>query len=202
MSRFMRLTLVVAILGLGISKWGEWEFSSPLRWNPLDEKAIPKARSAETFDFQSASGVFTIEVELPMSEQEKSATGGLAMDSSVPCSLVFDTYDGNNRIGNLTVNTLRQDGLIGYSHRDTFEAGTVSIPKRGRYSIRVQDLGEGSNMASGTFSLIRDENSENAAVLSGVLNLFIWAFAGIIVLIGIRLVIDRWRTGRSVRSNT
>jgi len=197
----MRIALVVAIAGLTLAVWGEWEYSSALRWIPLDQQPIPTSNSAATFDFESASGIFGIDIELPMSEQEKSATGGLAMNSSVPCNLVVDLYAGKDRLSDLSVNTLHQDGIIGYSKMDCFEGGKITIPRRGHYSLKVQNLANDSNMVSGKLSIIREENSENAAVLAGILNLCIWAFGGMIGLIGIGFVINCWRKGRRPVSN-
>ena len=131
----MRFALVVSIIGLGLAEWGEWEYSSVLRWNPLDEKPIPKAKSAATFDFQSASGVFTIDVELPMSEQEKSAAmGDFPATSGVTCNLMFDLYAGNERIGNVRVNALHQEGAIFSSHMDSYWGGRMPIPRFGHYA--------------------------------------------------------------------
>jgi hypothetical protein len=193
-SRSIRIALVVAIIGLGLAEWGKWEYSSALRWNPFDEKPIPKAKSAATFDFQSAPGVFAIDVELPMSEQEKSApVGDFPAASGVACNLVFDLYAGNERISNVRVNALHPDGAIFSSHMDLYWGGRILIPRFGRYLLKVQNMGNDTNMAAGRLSLIREGNTENAAFLSGMLSLLVWAFGGMIVLIGILFGKNCWR---------
>jgi hypothetical protein len=189
----MRLVFSTAIVGLALAAWGEWEYSSALRWNPLDEKPIPKMKSASTFDFWSASGRFFIDVQLPMSKQEESATRGLAMNSQVSCNFVCDLYAGNARISTINVNTLRQYGAFFYGHVDCFDGGTITIPRAGHYLLKVQNLGSDFGMASGRLSLIRRENTENAAVLSGVFRLLIWFFVGMILLIGIWNGNKYWR---------
>jgi hypothetical protein len=181
MSCRMRVALVIAVAGFALAIWGNWEYSSPLRWVPLEEVRIPKSEA--TFNLRSAAGVFRIDVELPMSEQERLATNGLAMDSNVSCNLVLELHASNDLIGVVNVSTLRQYGARFADNMDCFDGGRMTIPRLGSYSLSVRNLGADSRKAPGTLSLIREENPENAAVLSGICSLLIWFFAGAVVLI-------------------
>jgi hypothetical protein len=185
----MRLALLISIIGLILSAWGKWEYSSPLRWNPLDEKPIPKPESTATFYFWSASGRFSIDILLPMSKQEESATQGLAINSQVSCNVVVELYAGDVLINASKINTLQQSGAIFSDHMNCFNGGVIAVPRLGRYWLKIQNMGNDPLMSSGKLSLIRRENTENAAVLSGVFRLLIWIFIGMILLIGISKVI-------------
>jgi hypothetical protein len=188
----VRAVLLISIFGLAICAWGRWEYSSTLRWNPLDEKPIPKSKSLANFDFWSAAGRFSIDFQLPMTEQEEAATHGLPMNSQIHCNFVFDLYSGNALMRSIKVNTLQQYGAMFSRHMDCFDGGTITISRTGHYLLKVQNLGRDSKTASGRLSLIRQGNTENAAVLSGVFYLLIWIFAGMTLLAGISCRIEHW----------
>ena len=51
---------------------------------------------------------------------------------------------------------------------DCYDGGIIKIPKFGHYILKVENLSNNPQISSGQINLIREENTENAAVLSGV----------------------------------
>ena len=88
-----------------------------------------------------------------------------------------------------------------HDSEDLFRAGTLSLPKFGQYRLVVWNLGNDSRIARGKISLIRDENTEDAAVLSGVLRLLKWLFLIVAIVSGGRLAFAWWKQRRQP-SNT
>src|SRR5262249_3896973 len=125
------------------------------------------------------------DVQLPMSKSEylQSKTNGSQNDNHVPCNLIFRLYENNGQINVLTVSTLIQYGAIFSSQMDCYDGGTLTIPKYGHYMLKIENLSNNLQVTAGRFSLIRRENTENAAVLSGVFEVLAIIFGVITVLI-------------------
>ncbi|HEY3853640.1 MAG TPA: hypothetical protein VGO67_04520 [Verrucomicrobiae bacterium] len=181
----------MALLGAIVTGWGQWELTSELRWNPLDGKPLPKQGASATYDFRSSSGRFWIEVALPM----ESRYGGAA-DVRLRCPLEFQIFTEATSLTTFTSPNLQEVGEYGYSHEDVFRAGTISLPKPGQYRLVVKNLENDARIPKGKISLIRDENTEDAAVVSGVLWLLKWLFLIMAISSGGRLVFAWWNQKR------
>lgn len=166
----MHLRVLISAIIFAFCILGQWVYSAKVRWCPLDQIQLPAPANSTNFPILSASGSFRVDVQLPVSKNKslQGETNGLQPNKQVPCNLVFRLYANNAQINALTISTLTQYGTIFSSQMDCFDGGTITIPKFGHYILKVENLGDNSQIPSGLFSLIRQENTENAAVLSGV----------------------------------
>lgn len=196
----MRIFFLVALFGAIITGWAHWEFSSELRWNPLDEKPLPMRGASATYTFRSASGPFWINLSLPMTKEAETSSGGTP-DVRVRCPLEIQIFTEASLLTTFTTTNLQEVGQYWHDSEDLFRAGTIRLPKFGQYRLVVRNLGSDSRIAKGKISLIRDENTEDAAVVSGVLGLLKWLFLIAAIFSGGRLASAWWKQKRQP-SNT
>jgi hypothetical protein len=147
----------------------------------LDQAPLPAPATSTNFSILSASGSFQVDVQLPMSKSED-LQNGLKLDNRVTCNLLLTLYANDAQINTLTVKTLKQYGASFSRQMDCYDGGAITIPKFGRYILKVENLADNSRIQPGQLSLIRRENTENAAVLSGVFQLLAVIFGIIAVL--------------------
>jgi len=196
----MRIFFLAALFGAIITGWAQWEFSSELRWNPLDGKPLPTQAATATYVFRSASGPFAIEVSLPMIKAGETSSE-VAPDIRVRCLLEIRIFREKSLLTTFTTTNLEEAGQEWSRHMDSFQAGTIRLPKFGQYRLVVRNLGSDSRIAKGKISLIRNENTEDAAVVSGVLGLLKWLFLIAAIFSGGRLASAWWKQKRQP-SNT
>ena len=175
------LIVAPAILGIAISFLGRWELSD-VRWSPLYEQKIPKPNASANFEFWSDSGVFEVEVKLPMSAAEISEVGGLAKKPPVSCSLGFRVRAGEHIVSNIDVSSLRWTGIVGYTHVNCFAGGAINIPKLGKYVLELTNAGGEFKSPAANFSLVRQQNAENAAFGYGISKLVSHALLGVSIV--------------------
>ncbi len=178
---YMRPRVLISAILLALCILGQWEYSAKVRWYPLDEVQLPAPANSTNLPILSTSGSFRVAVQLPMSKSE--LLHGLTDGKRVPCNLVFRLYSNNAQLNALTVSTLAQFAANYSSQMDCYDGGTITSPKFGHYILKVENLGDNSQIPSGLFSLIRRENTENAAVLSGVFKVLTVLFGLITLLI-------------------
>jgi len=173
---------LAAILGISIGCWTRWDFSD-VRWSPLDGQQIPKPNSKAQFEFWSDSGVFEIEVELPMATSDISQTGGLVDKPPVPCKIGFLLRHGDRVLTNIDTTSLRWTGTVGYAHMNCFSGGAINIPKLGKYVLEIANGDVDLKFSSAAVSLERQGNAENAAFLSGICKVLSFTLLGSSVMV-------------------
>jgi len=185
--------IVCAGLGLAIAGWRWWEFSD-LRWCPLYEQRIPAANSETQFEFRSASGAFEIEVEIPMSLAEASSVNMPDNVPPVPCKLGFQVLARDRILSAVNVESLHYDGGVGYTRMNRYGAGTINIPKYGKYTLEVTNGSKTLDFQRANFSLERDENTANAAFASGISKIVSYFLLVLSAIIGLfAMVSEMWR---------
>jgi len=164
--------------GLALLIWSQWELSAR-RWSPLFHQPIPLSRLQTNADFRCAPGTYDIVVELPMSARQKASTGPVLGVAPISCMLYVTVREGDDTIFRSNIDSLAWIGIVGSSQMNTFKAGAVEISKSGLYVLEMKTGADQNLLRGGSLSLLRDENSENAAVVGGVARLLGYALVGL-----------------------
>jgi hypothetical protein len=192
--------IMCAGLGLAIAGWRRWEFSD-LRWCPLYEQRIPSPNSITRFVFHSDSGAFDIDVQIPMTAAEASRLSVPPDVPPVPCQLGFQVLAGDRIVSVVKAESLRYFGGVGSTSMNCYSAGTINIPKYGKYTLEVTNGSRTLDFQSVNFSLERNESAVNASFAAGISKIVSYFLLSLSAAIGvISLVSEIWRKRAGVNS--
>jgi hypothetical protein len=94
----------------------------------------------------------------------------------------------------VNVESLHYDGGVGYTRMNRYGAGTINIPKYGKYTLEVTNGSKTLDFQRANFSLERDENTANAAFASGISKIVSYFLLVLSAIIGLfAMVSEMWR---------